>query len=336
MNQILMFRTIDDSKQQLNKVIKFFSAFIIIFGIIFIVEGILGFLKLRNTHVNVDAPKINIERLDNTTILKVSSTDGISVVKYYWNIINEGKTGKTTEERVNGQKDVSIKIDTLNGTNELCIEVLDVNGNIIKYNPVMISYNIEDEEGNENSDPQQDENGIGDEQTDWENAINNDKTKPTIKLEGESGKIKINATDDLKMSYVIYRWNDEQELTITGLSEDEKTVEESIDVLEGTNKLTVIAIDRAGNQEVLEKEIKGVRGPSVKVIKENGQIVVNVEDEEKITKIIYNFNGEEITLEDINEKTYEFKLDLVDGENYIILEAYRDDVKSTYKGKTTK
>ena len=319
MNQILMSRTAEDSEKQLKKVIKFFAVFIILFGLVFIAEGAWGYLKIKNRKVKINTPDISVEKSTDVTVLNIASDIGISEVKYFWNITSEGIKGNTIEEKTNGQKNVRIEIPNLNGTNELNLEILDSNGNIIKYEPIIISYNIED---------------LAEE--DWETAVSNDKTKPTIKLEGSNGKVKVIASDNLRMSYIVYKWNDGEETTITGLSDDEKYIESEIEVLEGENKLTVKAYDRAGNEEVVEKTIQGVKGPSIKVIREDEQIVINIDDDDKITKIVYNFNGEEKTIENINEKTYEIRLDLVDGENYVILDAYRDDIKSSYKGKTTK
>lgn len=319
MNQILMFRTDDGSKKQIKKVVRFFSFLILVFGIILIAEGVIGYIKTKNNKSSIDTPKIVIEKAVDKTILNISSNIGISQVKYYWNIMSEGIDGNIVEESLSGNKEGKIEIQNLNGTNALNIEILDNEGNIIKYEPIIIAYN---------------ENGS--DQDNWEIAIANDKTKPTIKLEAVNGKIRAIVSDNLKMSYVVYKWNDEDESTITGLTDDEKQVIFELDALEGENKLTIKAYDRAGNEASMEKTVQGVKGPVVKVVREDDQIVVNVEDEEKITKIVYDFNGQETTIDNITEKTYEIRLDLVDGVNYIILDAYKDDIKSTYKGKTTK
>lgn len=317
MNQILTFRTAEDSKKQLKKVIRFFCIFIILFALVLVAEGVNNYLKIKTSKIDVIPPEIMIERANEKTILKIESKTGMREIRYYWNIMSEGISGNVTKEGINGGKTATIEVPTLNGTNELIVEILDSQGSLIKYEPIIITYDV-----NNNQD------------VDWETAVKNDKTKPSIKLEGMDGKIRISATDNLKMSYVSYSWNDGKETVISGLSEDEKAIAESIDVLEGSNKLKVKAYDRAGNEEVVEKEIKGVKGPAIKVLREDNQIVINVEDETKITKIVYNFNGEEKTVDNIDGKNYELRLDLIEGDNYVIVDAYRDDVKSTYKGKT--
>ena len=52
MNQILSFKTIGNSKAQLKKVIKFFSVFIIFFGIILATEGAFGYYQNKN-NINI-------------------------------------------------------------------------------------------------------------------------------------------------------------------------------------------------------------------------------------------------------------------------------------------
>ena len=199
------------------------------------------------------------------------------------------------------------------------LEIVDSEGNQIKYDPIKISYENTSEDG---------EN--------WQVAVNNDKTEPIVSLGAKKGKVTINASDNVRMSYVTYSWNGGEETKITGLSEDEKSLSAEIDVLKGDNKLIVRAYDVAGNVATVEKDVHGTDGPEIKVKKENDEIVINVEDQFGITKIYYNFNGEEKTIENINEKTYEIRLKLIDGENYVIIEAYENNVKNEYKGKTTK
>lgn len=324
MNQILMFQSAENSRKQIINVIRFFCFTIIIFGVILIGEGILGYVNSKNKEVHIETPEMHIERMNDYVSVNVSSDKGISHIKYYWKLLNDGNVSKETIEKTNGSKNANIKISALNGTNELYLEVLDIDGNIIKYDPIMISYEVDNTNSNGNNE------------TNWEELMKNDKTKPNIKFEAINGKVKVTATDNLKMSYITYKWNDDPETTVTGLSEDEKTVEAFIEVAEGSSKLTVNAFDRAGNMETVEKSVQGVKGPTLNVRKDNGQIIADIDDEENITKIVYNFNGEETTIDNINEKHYELKLDLIDGNNYVIIEAYRNELKSTYKGKTTK
>ena len=317
MNQILSFQTIGNSKIQLKKVIRFFSIFIILFALILVIEGSFGYYKNKNKKVVIkETPDINIQRDNGTTILNITSNIGVQKVIYSW---NDGIEDSVEE---GGKNNVEVKIPTTIGTNDLNIKIIDSNGNTIVYNPVKISYE-ENQEENVN----------------WEEAIKTDKTKPKVSIESVKGKIVITATDDVKMSYVTYSWNGEEENKITGLSDDEKTLTTEIDstnVKKGTNRLIVKAYDKAGNVETVEKEVQGANGSEIKVNQENGELVVNVKNDINITKIEYNFNGEEKTIDNINQKEYTFKLQMKDGENKISISAYADALKSDYQNTFTK
>ena len=317
MNQILSFQTIGNSKIQLKKVIRFFSIFIILFALILVIEGSFGYYKNKNKKVVIkETPDINIQRDNGTTILNITSNIGVQKVIYSW---NDGIEDSVEE---GGKNNIEVKIPTTIGTNDLNIKIIDSNGNTIVYNPVKISYE-ENQEENVN----------------WEEAIKTDKTKPKVSIESVKGKIVITATDDVKMSYVTYSWNEEEENKITGLSDDEKTLTTEIDstnVKKGTNKLIVKAYDKAGNVETVEKEVQGANGSEIKVNQENGELVVNVKNDINITKIEYNFNGEEKTIVNINQKEYTFKLQMKDGENKISISAYADALKSDYQNTFTK
>lgn len=318
MNQILSFGHIGNSEKHIKKVIKTFSFIIIILAIILIIEGSIGYKKSKNEKVYVERPDIDIIRNGGVTILNINSQIGIGKIVYYW---NDGI--KNTVEKA-GEKETSLEIETTIGTNDLNLEIVDSKGNSITYDPIKISY----EEMDEN------EGLVGEE--DWEVAVQNDKTEPIISLGAKKGKVTINVTDNVRMSYLTYSWNGGEETKITGLSEDEKSITAEIDVLKGDNKLTIKAYDMAGNVANIEKDVHGTDGPSINVKKENDEIVVNIENQFGITKIYYNFNGEEKTIDNINEKQYEIRLELAEGDNFIIVEAYENNVKTEYKGKTKK
>lgn len=317
MNQILSFQTAESSKRQLKKVIKFFSVFIILFGIILAAEGVLGYNKSKNKKSNIeDTPQVKIERDNQITKLKINSNIGVQKVIYSW---NSGIENTLTQ---NGEKELEVEIPTTLETNDLNIKIIDSNGNTITYDSVKIVY----EETDTNN-------------TNWEEAVKNDKTKPILTVESVKGKIVITAKDDVKMSYVTYSWNGEEESKVTGLSDDEKSLTTEIDsrnVKKGNNKLVVKAYDKAGNVETVEKDVQGTSGSEIQANQENDEIVVKVKNDINITKIVYTFNGEEKTIDNINKNEYEFRLQLKDGENKISISAYADSLKSDYENTFTK
>ena len=317
MNQILSFKTIGNSKVQLKKVIKFFSVFIIFFGIILATEGAFGYYQNKNKKVIIgETPNISIKRNNDITILNITSKIGVHKIIYSWN------DGIETTMEKSGEKELEVEIPTTLGTNDLNIKIVDSNGNTITYDSVKIAYD-----------------GAQDTNENWEEAVKNDKTKPILTVESVKGRIVITAKDDVKMSYVTYSWNGEEENKVTGLSDDEKSLTTEIDsrsVKKGTNKLVVKAYDKAGNVETVEKEVQGANGSEIQVNQEDDNIVIKVKNDINITKIVYTFNGEEKTIDNINKNEYEFKLPLKDGENKISISAYADSLKSDYENTFTK
>ena len=323
MNQILMFRNTENSQRIIKTNAKHLCIYLILFALILVGEGGWKLYTNLKKEVYVSKPEItgNID-LDKT-VFNVKSEVGIKKITYAWN------NGEETTINKSGEKEFSFEVNNPIGVNELALKSYAVDGSTVTYDTIKIVYDEPDDEfgGPDAEIPQE---------VDKKTAIENDKNPPTISLTAEPGKVIITVSDDVMMDYVAYSWNDGEEVRITGLSADEKTLSAKIDALKGDNKLKVKAYDKAGNVKEFEKDVHGTDGPEISVTKNDTQLMIKVTDEYEITKIEYNFNNEEKTIENIEGNTYEFALDLVDGENFIIVKAYEGNVKKEYKGKTTK
>ena len=323
MNQILMFRNTENSQRIMKTNAKHLCIYLILFALILVGEGGWKLYTNLKKEVYVSKPEItgNID-LDKT-VFNVKSEVGIKKITYAWN------NGEETTINKFGEKEFSFEVNNPIGVNELALKSYAVDGSTVTYDTIKIVYDEPDDEfgGPDAEIPQE---------VDKKTAIENDKNPPTISLTAEPGKVIITVSDDVMMDYVAYSWNDGEEVRITGLSADEKTLSAKIDALKGDNKLKVKAYDKAGNVKEFEKDVHGTDGPEISVTKNDTQLMIKVTDEYEITKIEYNFNNEEKTIENIEGNTYEFTLDLVDGENFIIVKAYEGNVKKEYKGKTTK
>ncbi len=338
MNQILSFKSTENGRKILMKNTKSLCIFLIVFAIVLLGEGGWRLYTNLNKKVNVDKPEIiGYRNLDKTTF-NVKSDIGIKKIIYAWNGAEENVIEKS------GEKEFNFEIENRIGVNELILKTVDIEGSTVVYENIKIVYdedsNLVPNEPGENQDDGlgeiQDEDTPTQENIDWEQAVANDKVEPTVTLTSEKGKVVITASDDVKMSYVVYSWNGGEETKITGLSDDEKTLSAKIDALKGDNKLIIKAYDKAGNCKEIERDVHGTDGPEISVKKDNGNLTVNVTDIYGITKIEYNFNNEEKTIDNIEGTSYEFTLELKDGENFIIVNAYEGNVKTEYKGKTTK
>ena len=297
--------------------------FLIIFSIILIGEGAWRLYTNLNKNVDIIKPEIIGTIKSDKTVFNVKSEIGIKEIVYSWN------GGVETRIDKSGENNFNFDVENPIGVNELLIKTTDVNGGTVTYNNIKIVYDEDDGLGAPEDDSQ---TGL----IDWETAVANDKKEPMVVLTAEKGKVVITASDDVMMSYITYSWNGGEEVKVTGLSEDEKTLSTKVDALKGDNKIKIKAYDKAGNCKELEKDVHGTDGPKISVKKNDGKLIINVTDEYSITKIEYNFNNEEKSIENIEGNNYEFTLDLKDGDNFIIINAYEGNVKSEYKGKTKK
>ena len=299
MNQILSFQNSANGRKILMKNVRKLGIFLIIFALILIGEGGWNLYRNLNKKVNIDAPEIVGYRNLEKTSFSVKSKYGIQKIIYAWN------NGEETTINKSGEQETTFEIENKIGVNDLLLKIVDSNGNTASYDNIKIAYEEDDGLGAPEDDTNTDLN------QDWQTAVENDKTEPVITVTAEKGKIVITASDDVKMSYVTYSWNDGEETRITGLSEDEKTLTAKIDA-------------------------HGTDGPKIVVKKDGDKIIANISDEFGITKVEYIFNNEEKTIDNIEGNSYDLSFDLKDGENFVIIRAYEGNVKSEYKGKTTK
>ncbi|MBR2744709.1 MAG: hypothetical protein IKE01_05400 [Clostridia bacterium] len=323
MNQILSFQTSAGGRKILFKNTKNLCIFLIIFAIALICSGGYRLYVNINKEADIAKPVIVGHINGNKTTFNIKSNIGLQKIIYAW---NNGEDCVITSA---GEHEKNIEIDNRIGVNELKLKIIDSDNNTITYDNIKIVYD-EDSSMLINDDNQQNQT------ISLEEALKNDKTPPVISLSAETATVVVDAIDDLKMSYILYSWNGGEETKVTGLSEDERTLTAKIDALKGYNKIKIKAYDLAGNVKEIEKEVHGTGGPKIAVTREDDQIVVNVTSEYGITKIEYDFNEEVKTIDNIEGNTYELRLDLVDGVNYIVMSAYEGSVKAEYKGKTTK
>ncbi|MBR4261051.1 MAG: hypothetical protein IKQ33_03750 [Clostridia bacterium] len=166
-----------------------------------------------------------------------------------------------------------------------------------------------------------------------------DTTNPTISIKNANGKLTVTVTDETELDYFVYQWEGKEENRIEATEETKTTIEQEIFVEKGTSRLTLTAVDKAGNKETTTKKIIGSNGPTITASISNENFVVKVTDEFGITKIEYSHNGGETqTVEGIPEgaKEYEFKVPLTEGTNYLKINAYENGIMTEYKCKKTR
>ena len=137
--------------------------------------------------------------------------------------------------------------------------------------------------------------------------------------------IKILANGKNELSYMTYRWDEEEEQRIEINSTQ---TEQTIEIPKGQHTLTVVVVDINNKTETKEQEVKGVTKPDIKISldQENGELgfLVTVTDEEGLRRIEFTLNEEERYKQEFDDNTKEFsyKFSIKEGENKILVKAY--------------
>lgn len=201
----------------------------------------------------------------------------------------------------NGRKYIEQEIEIPGGTNKLYVSVIDIEGQ-----------------------------KISNEQT--------YETEDIIKMEINNGKVKVTAEVQTEISYMTYRWDEEQEEKIDINS---TTVEQEIDIPMGEHILTVILVDKDNKTITKEQKVKGVVKPEIQVKLDEKQenFLITITDDSGLERVEFVRNGENKTIKaSENQKEMKIKLPLKDGENIVEITAYNlDGIPSTkFKAKKTK
>lgn len=305
MNQILYTNTPKKGGTlEIKTVLKIFAIACIIFGLILVGQASYAMITKKGEESQSE-PLINVTQSNNILNISVKHDKLIDKIAYSWN----------SEEEVvlqgKGRKEINEKIVVPNGNNILVLKVIDINGKVASYSEM---YELEQ----------------------------GDTIKPEIELLVENSKVKIVAKDETALSYMSYYWNNEDETKIEVRQESPKQIEDKIDILKGENTLTIIAVDKAGNETVKEQVFKGVKKPKIELLREGNELIVNVTDEEGVQKIEYTLNGQFYTTDpentgaSLNMKEVQFRQPLSAGENKITIKAYNvNGLQEEVSGETT-
>lgn len=161
-----------------------------------------------------------------------------------------------------------------------------------------------------------------------------------IEFEVSGNKIKIIYNGDTMISYMTYRWDEEEE---TRVEIQDTTIEKEIDTIKGLHTLTVVVVDENNNTDTKQQKINGVSKPKVEVTvdEQNEHFVIKASDEEKISKFSFRLNQDEnqeyeMNLEDKDFKEIQYVLQdsmkLQPGENTIEVTVYNSNGVSTESG----
>ncbi len=291
MNQILYVEKNKKSgKLETKTTVKIFAIIILIFGIIL---AIFGGYKIYNSVIveGKKEPIIEVTQLEGKLQIKVTHDKAIDKIIYKWNSEQENiLQGKNRNEIIE-------LIEEPFGSSILNIKVIDKNKKETIYQKEF--YREE-----------------------------KDIINPEIEFEIEGSKIKIVAKDETAISYIMYHWNNEEDTIVEVAEENGKRIEERISILKGENTLTIVAVDKEGNEAKKEQIFKGAKKPNIKIEKQNDEVLITVTDEENIKKIDMNINGSILSTDPentdvpLNLKEAQFIQKLSPGNNTITVTAY--------------
>ena len=305
-NQILFVKE-KEKTADINNVVKFFCVAVIAFGVFLIGQG--SYAVARNVAINnlqkiaqITVPQVELEQKNDSlqqnylVIISVTHDKAVNKIEYHWN------NGLTNEINGNSRTRFKEEIDLLVGKNTLYVTVTDINGIEGKYEKYF---------------------ELIDNSTSGGNVTEN--VKPTIELTNEGTNLKITVKDETKLKYMTYKWNSDEEIKVElEEGQDDKIIEQEIQIPSGSNILTVTAIDDNGNHNVTTKTYVTATKPKLEVTQDGKNIVIKASHENKVTNVKLNINGQEYELKpstEVKEINWKGEL-LVSGQNKIKAVAY--------------
>lgn len=285
---------------EINKIVKFFSIAILVFGIFLIGSGSYSMYidsKTKNSNLQ---PSIYIEKLSQKELmLRIDHNKALSKVSYRWNDEQE------TQVQTNGKSQVETKIEIPTGTNVLNISAVDING-VESTHPQ--TFTVE-----------------GD---------------IKINIEPEGTKLKVTAEGKNNLKYLTYRWDEEDETKVdindikidqtidipkgehnlTVIVVDEKnTTEKKEQKVKGITKPKLdITTDGSSNFIINAEDDQGIKKVEFKL--NNKKFVLKLDE-------VYPLE---------ERKKFEYSYPFIEGKNVLTVTIYNEnDVTETKKVKVT-
>lgn len=311
MNQIL---SVENKKKEKNnsptdikKIIRVFCIIVLLFGIGLIGKSSYAILQNMNQSSSVQElkPTVDIGREGNNVIIKVSHSKEITKMIYHWN-----QNGEETVINGNGSGQVEATLNLPVGNNTLYLTVIDITGQA----------------------------------TSFERSYVTDAQEPQVKIElvqGNSNKVRITAKDVVALSFITYRWDEEQEIRIEPSEDSKAQIEAEIEAPKGQHTLTVNAVNTNNITKTEEQDIKIVTKPKITVVPDETNpkyLILTITDEEAFKGAVFTVNGKEFPVDysSVREKKFEYWIEVQEGENKITVRAYNfDDAEETFEGSYT-
>lgn len=316
MNQILDYTPSGNQKKSSNSsdtVVRVFAVLLVIFSICLLGSGLYSIFKNKKEETIKSETKepvyanITATQDGDKAIVTITHDKAIESMIYSWN------SGRELTVKGDGNKTIEKELDLPAGENTLHIKVIDIDKVETLFEKQFTA-----------------ENGL-------------DIMNPVIALSivnGEEEKmLRITATDETEISFITYRWNDEEENRVDASEENSKEIVTEIPIMRGTNDITIFAVDASNNTTTETKSYTGLTQPEivVGVSADGSTLIIKTTHEKGIKKIYYTLNDlpYEAVFEDDNIQTeVEFTQALNEGYNRLKLTVTSvDDVETVFDGE---
>ena len=305
MNQILYIqKEKKNSTIEISKIVRFFTIAIIVFGVIMLGEGVYGAFKNSEMRKIIEntSPIISLDREGQQLKVSVSHIRPLQSMEYNWN--SDEDTQMSVD--VTGRRAYVQRIDLPAGENTFNIVVKDVNGKTTAINK---EYYME--------------NG-------------KDITKPKIDRVKSGNNLKIIATDETALSYITYRWNEDEETKVDVNPVDATRIETEVPLQRGENKLTIIAVDASNNTSSVVETYKGVMKPTIQVWIEGNYLIIVGRHDIGVKQIDYNLNGQNYSVQGPVGEVLSYAQELKPGYNKVEITVYSvEDTTETLVGEAS-
>lgn len=290
-----------------KKTVKIFAIALGIFAIVAVIIAIGIFIvtnKRNSSLIDVPEAKPQIIIMDNEDSLEVTAeyTDILERLIYTW--------GEQPDTVVPGT-----------GTNKITTSIQKPVGTQI------LRIKVVAQDGNEAF-----------EEKEYSQEVGPDIEKPKVIFNvTDSKKLNITVRDNVGLKSFQYFWNDESPTEVAG-AEGRTEMSTEIDLRKDTNRITVIAIDQAGNETREAKEYTGAEAPTVLLHQttDKKMVIVTVKHPKGVAAIDYKVNGKEYkyTYEgDLIKEEVKMEITLVEGDNLIeVVVTSVDGQKGTARG----
>lgn len=282
MNQILLVNGAKSRKKVGTKtVVVFFAICLIVFGIILASISMVSIYKRKKeeTVINISKPVINVSQNENLDIIIVAKDDK-EIKEIIYRWNNEDETKVSGE----GKNELTQSIKIKNGTNTLYIKAVDSDGEEITFEKQFIS-----------------------------------NTEPTVELESIEEGIKITVNGKEKLSYLTYRWDEEEEQKI---EINQNSYSTTIQVPGGQHKLTINVVDEKNQTTSKEQTVIGDKPPTLNISLNEDKYLIGASDDELLTKVKIEMEGKDPQEIEINNKEFSYEIPLQTGYNRLIVTIY--------------